>query len=123
MTIRDGRRYYFLFQLWFLFVHWVVFFLFSLFPRFRIEVWLINLYIRRQGRNLVRFGSKYISGAIVYIYGALMGGWAVCWVGGEEISGPFLFVTFGLLRAWHACAGTLPPRSARVGLIGNRKII
>jgi len=47
----------------------------------------------------------------------------MCWVGGEEISNPFSFVTFGLLRAWHACAGTMLPRSARVGLIDSTKII
>jgi len=39
-------------------------------------------------------------GAKLYLYGALIGGWAMCWVG-EEISKHFSFVTFGLFGAWN----------------------
>jgi len=46
----------------------------------------------------------------------------MCWVGGE-ITKPFSLVTFGLLRAWHACAGTMLACSAKVVLIDSTKII
>ena len=52
-------------------------------PRFRIEVWLINLYIRRQGWSLVRLRVSQVSifGAKFYLYFALMGRGARYWVG------------------------------------------
>ena len=72
MMIQGGRRYCFLFQIWsfFLSLHWVVFFshvFFFFLPRYRIEVLLINLYIRRQGWNLVRLGVYLGLNCIYYM--------------------------------------------------------
>jgi len=49
--------------------------------RFRIEVSLINLDIRREGTNLVRFGSKYIWGQIVFVW--RINGWMGDVLGGS----------------------------------------
>ena len=43
------------------------FFLFFFLPRYRIEVLLINLYIRRQGWNLVRLGVYLGLNCIYYM--------------------------------------------------------
>ena len=79
-----------------------VFLTFSLLPPFRIEVWPINLYIGRQGWNLVRLGVSRVSifRAELDLYGALMGGGARCWVGGRDIELfhlPYIY----LFGGWH----------------------
>jgi len=103
----------------FLSLHWGVFFL----PWFGVEVWLINLYICRQGWNLVQLGmiSKSIW-AKLYLYGALMGAGARCWVGRWGDIEVF-FICY-ILFAWRLVfAGTVPPGTAEVDLIDITKMI